>query len=139
VTDAQSEVEGSGEVLWGRSWGPAEEERAFTEGGAYTIAWGKDVQTPITQGQEIQITSETEEVNMSDTEKGAGRGRGKWTAKGVQAGVNADVEAMKVLIADMAARLDALEGGGAPEEEVPLDPDVPYVDNTLPGDLPAEG
>jgi hypothetical protein len=76
---------------------------------------------------------------MSDTtEKGAGRGRGKWTAKGVQAGVNADVEAMKVLIADMAARLDALEGGGAPEEEVPLDPDVPYVDNTLPGDLPAE-
>lgn len=63
---------------------------------------------------------------MSDTEKGAGRGRGKWTAKGVQAGVNADVEAMKVLLADMAARLDALEGGAAPEEEVPLDPEVPF-------------
>lgn len=68
---------------------------------------------------------------MSDTEeKGPGRGRGKWTAKGVQAGVNADVEAMKVLIADMAARLDALEAG----EEVPLDPEEP-----LPDPEPEEG
>jgi hypothetical protein len=136
MADAESEVEGTGEVFWGRSWGPVEEERSFTEGSPYTVAWGKDVQTTITQGQEIQLTSSEKEVNMSDTEKGAGRGRGKWTAKGVQAGVNADVEAMKVLIADMAARLDALEAGGA--EEVPLDPDEPYVDNTLPGDLPAE-
>jgi len=64
---------------------------------------------------------------MADTEKGAGRGRGKWTAKGVQAGVNADVEAMKVLIADMAARLDALEAG---EADVPLDPDEPLPEPT---------
>jgi hypothetical protein len=60
---------------------------------------------------------------MSD--KGPGRGRGAWTSKGVQAGVNADVEAMKVLIADMAARLDALEADDA-EVEVPLDPEVPF-------------
>ena len=72
---------------------------------------------------------------MSETEgKKANRGRGLWTAKGVQAAQQQDIEALKVLVADMAARLDALEGG---EEEVPLDPDQPYVDNTLPGDLPA--
>ena len=57
-----------------------------------------------------------------------------WTAKGAQAAQQQDIEALKALVADMAARLDALEGG---EEEVPLDPDQPYVDNTLPGDLPA--
>jgi hypothetical protein len=67
---------------------------------------------------------------MSDTEsKGPGRGRGKWTAKGVQAGVNADVEAMKVLIADMAARLDALEAG----EDVPLDPEEPLPEEPTEG------
>jgi hypothetical protein len=72
---------------------------------------------------------------MSDTGaevKGPGRGRGKWTAKGVQAGVNADVEAMKVLIADMAARLDALEAG----EDVPLDPEEPLPE---PPEEPTEG
>jgi hypothetical protein len=68
---------------------------------------------------------------MSDTGevKGPGRGRGKWTAKGVQAGVNADVEAMKVLIADMAARLDALEAG----EDVPLDPEEPLPEESTEG------
>lgn len=68
-------------------------------------------------------------------EKGPGRGRGKWTAKGVQAGVNADVEAMKVLIADMAARLDALEAG----EEVPLDPDEPLPEPEPVPEEPTEG
>lgn len=70
---------------------------------------------------------------MSETEKGPGRGRGKFTAKGMQAGMAGDIEALKALVADYGARLDALEAG---DEEVPLDPDQPYVDNTLPGDLP---
>jgi hypothetical protein len=73
---------------------------------------------------------------MSDTtEKGPGRGRGKFTAKGAQAAMAGDIEALKALVADYGARLDALEGG---DEGVPLDPDQPYVDNTLPGDLPED-
>jgi hypothetical protein len=73
---------------------------------------------------------------MSD--KGPGRGRGAWTAKGVQAGVNADVEALKAVIADMAARLDALEAGDA---EVPLDPEVPFEPpvEEVPVEEPTEG
>ena len=72
---------------------------------------------------------------MSDVEKGPGRGRGAFTAKGRQAAIAGDLEALKALVADFGARLDAIEAGDA---EVPLDPEEPYVDNTLPGDLPAE-
>ena len=76
---------------------------------------------------------------MSDT-KGPGRGRGAFTAKGAQAAASADIEALKALVADFAARLDALEADEEtqPTEPEVLDPEVPYVDNTLPGDLPAE-
>jgi hypothetical protein len=77
---------------------------------------------------------------MSDQPRGGpdagpGRGRGPWNAKGVQAAQSEDIEAMKALIADMATRLDALEGG----EDVPTDPEVP-VDpvpvDPEPGDEP---
>lgn len=68
-------------------------------------------------------------------DKGPGRGKGKFTAKGVQAAMANNIEELKALVADFGARLDAIEAGDAVE----LDPDVPYVDNTLPGDLPAEG
>lgn len=45
-------------------------------------------------------------------DKGEGRGRGKWTAKGVQAQQSNDIEQLKSLVNEMAARLDALEGEG---------------------------
>jgi hypothetical protein len=54
-------------------------------------------------------------------EAGAGRGRGPWNAKGVQAAQAGDIEALKALVADMATRLDALEAG----EDVATDPEVP--------------
>lgn len=54
-------------------------------------------------------------------EAGAGRGRGPWNAKGVQAAQSGDIEALKALVADMATRLDALEAG----EDVPTDPETP--------------
>lgn len=50
-------------------------------------------------------------------DKGEGRGRGKWTAKGVQATQQGDIDALKALVAEMAERLDALEGEGEPTEE----------------------
>ena len=60
---------------------------------------------------------------MSDTmSKGPGRGRGPWNAKGVQAAQSGDIEALKALVADMATRLDAIDGG---EPDVPTDPEVP--------------
>jgi hypothetical protein len=53
---------------------------------------------------------------------GAGRGRGPWNAKGVQAAQSGDIEALKALVADMATRLDAIEGG---DVDTPTDPEVP--------------
>jgi hypothetical protein len=54
---------------------------------------------------------------MSDTEKGVGRGRGKFTAAGVQAQTAVDIEGLKAAVqaladagADVEARLEALEG-----------------------------
>lgn len=42
-------------------------------------------------------------------QKGAGRGKGRWTVRGVQAQQAADIEELKALVAEMAAELDALE------------------------------
>jgi hypothetical protein len=58
----------------------------------------------------------------TDVEKGPGRGRGKWNARGMQAAQSGDIEALKALVADMATRLDALDGGAT---DTPTDPDVP--------------
>jgi len=58
---------------------------------------------------------------MSMTEKGPGRGRGPWNARGVQAAQSGDIEALKALVADMATRLDAIDAG----EDVPTDPETP--------------
>ena len=65
--------------------------------------------------------------DMSD-EKGPGRGRGAFTAKGAQAAASADIEALKALVADFAARLDALEADEEtqPTEPEVLDPEVPF-------------
>ena len=53
---------------------------------------------------------------VSDTmDKGEGRGRGKWTARGVQAQQNEDIAELKALVTEMAARLDELEGGETEE------------------------
>ena len=43
--------------------------------------------------------------------KGEGRGRGQWTAKGRQAAQQGDIDALKALVEEMGARLDALEAG----------------------------
>jgi hypothetical protein len=54
---------------------------------------------------------------MGDTDKGEGRGRGKFTEKGVQAQQAADLAALKDAVqgladatADLADRVSALEG-----------------------------
>ena len=66
---------------------------------------------------------------------GAGRGRGPWNAKGVQAAQSGDIETLKALVADMATRLDAIEAG---DTETPTDPEVPVepvpVDPEVPGE-----
>jgi hypothetical protein len=55
---------------------------------------------------------------MADTEKGAGRGRGKFAAAGVQARQALEIEALKEAVGDLAdacdelaARVTELEGG----------------------------
>ena len=50
---------------------------------------------------------------MSETvdPKGEGRGRGQWTEKGRQAAQQGDIDALKALVEEMGARLDALEAG----------------------------
>jgi hypothetical protein len=71
---------------------------------------------------------------------GAGRGRGPWNAKGVQAAQSGDIEALKALVADMATRLDALEAGDTEtptDPEVPVDP-VPVDPEPTPEEPPAE-
>jgi hypothetical protein len=132
MADAKGKKQSSGPLLWSDSWRQDQKKVSVSQGSAHKITWSQGVQTSPPQGE--KESSSQEEVNMSEVteEKGAGRGRGKWTAKGVQAGVNADVEAMKVLIADMAARLDALEAG----EEVPLDPEEPLPEP--PEEVPVE-
>lgn len=132
--DAQSEFQGTGPVFRRSGWGSDQEEGTVTQGGTYEVTWREVQKTSKSEGSQAS----EKEVNMSDVDagKGPGRGRGKWTAKGVQAGVNADVEAMKVLMADMAARLDALEAG---EPEVPVDPEVPFEPAEPEPEQPAEG
>jgi hypothetical protein len=71
---------------------------------------------------------------MSTVEKGPGRGRGAWNAKGVQAAQAGDIEALKALVADMATRLDALDGG----EDVPTDPEVPVDPVPIDPEVPEE-
>jgi nucleotide-binding universal stress UspA family protein len=60
------------------------------------------------------------ETSMSD-EKGPGRGRGRFTAAGVQAQQSADIEALKAAVAALAAagqdleiRVEVLEGTPEP-------------------------
>lgn len=55
-------------------------------------------------------------VDAPETPKGEGRGRGRWTERGVQATQASDIEALKTLVAEMAARLDDLEDGGTTDE-----------------------
>lgn len=125
--DAKGEFQSSGSFLWGSSGWTYQKEGPVTQGGTYEITWGEVQKASKSEGSQTS----KEEVNMSDVEaKGPGRGRGKWTAKGVQAGVSGDVEALKAIVADMAARLDALEAG----EDAPVDPDVPFEP-----EQPAEG
>jgi hypothetical protein len=47
--------------------------------------------------------------------KSPSRGRGPWTAKGVQAAQQNDIDQLKALVTEMAGRLDAIEAG----QEVP--------------------
>lgn len=59
---------------------------------------------------------------MSD--KGTGRGKGVWTAKGVQAQQSQDIAELKQIIAEMQARLEELEpddGGEQPAPETPTE------------------
>lgn len=54
---------------------------------------------------------------MSETtSKGEGRGRGKWTERGVQAQQSSDIAELKALVTEMAAELDALEAEDGTDE-----------------------
>jgi copper homeostasis protein CutC len=71
---------------------------------------------------------------MAETEKGAGRGKGRFTERGVQAQQSADIEALKALVNEMAGRLDALEAAGVdvdnPGEPTDGNPDdEPHVEH----------
>lgn len=49
--------------------------------------------------------------DQTQSDKGAGRGRGRWTERGAQAAQQGDIEDLKALVAEMGVRLDALEAG----------------------------
>lgn len=51
-------------------------------------------------------------------DKGEGRGRGHWTERGAQAAQQGDIDALKTLVSEMGARLDALEAGETEVTEV---------------------
>jgi hypothetical protein len=84
---------------------------------------------------ETETTEEVKEGTMSDPTpvdpKGPGRGRGPNTARGVQAALRNDVDELKTLVAEYAARLDALEAAGITEPPMvdPVEP-LPEPDPT---------
>jgi hypothetical protein len=68
------------------------------------------------QGGEPATTDEVEEDSMGMAEKGPGRGRGRFTAAGAQANLEARVAAIEDFLADQ------IEAGNVSEPEIDEEP-----------------